>query len=95
MSLIGFLNEFLRLGEATTTEIGWSKVQLVNRERSYIVRDPITITYKKLGGVGDLSRSTRLELFALPLLLLLLLLFPLLLLLRSERFSRLLLLSRS
>lgn len=36
MSLIGFLNEFLRLGEATTTEIGWSKVQLVNRERSYI-----------------------------------------------------------
>lgn len=34
MSLIGFLNEFLRLGEATTTEIGWSKVQLVNRERS-------------------------------------------------------------
>jgi len=45
----------------------------------------ILCTYKKLGGVGDLSRSTRLRLVLLPLLLLLELL-------RSTRFSRLLLL---
>lgn len=49
------------------------------------------VTNKKLGGVGDLSRSTRLELFTLSLLLLLLLQ-----LLRSTRFSpRLLFMSRS